>query len=174
MGICAIWGSRWRWCQTNRLKHQKPEERAFYEAIRERHYVRAASRFILKLVRVESDLCELNRLWNEAWIEINQQNEYSLSNHLKIRKTIIPLSFSMSTVITCIVRHDGGSVGHEPSGWNYLRFANLLVVIIGNYRNDTGNYRGIIGNRRNIIGNHRESSGNYCFSVFLHSLIIVY
>jgi len=46
----------------NRLKHQKPEERAFYEAIRERHYVRAASRFILKLVRVESDLCELNRL----------------------------------------------------------------------------------------------------------------
>ena len=73
-------------CQTNQLKHQKPGERAFYEAIRERHSVRAASRFSLKVLRVDSDLCELNRLWNEAWIEINQQNEYSLSNHLKIRK----------------------------------------------------------------------------------------
>ena len=29
-----------RWCQTNRLKYQKPVERAFYEAIRERHSVR--------------------------------------------------------------------------------------------------------------------------------------
>ena len=47
------------WCQTNRLKYQKPVERAFYEAIRERHSERAASRFILKLVRVDSDLCEL-------------------------------------------------------------------------------------------------------------------
>jgi hypothetical protein len=46
-------------CQTNRLKHQKHEEREFYEAIRERHFVRAESRFSLKLVRVESDLCEL-------------------------------------------------------------------------------------------------------------------
>ncbi|MDA9990931.1 DNA methyltransferase [Paracoccaceae bacterium] len=46
-------------CQTNRLKHQKPEERAFYEAIRERHSVRAASRFSLKVLRVDSDLCEL-------------------------------------------------------------------------------------------------------------------
>jgi len=25
--IVRIW---WRWCQTNRLKHQKPGERAFY------------------------------------------------------------------------------------------------------------------------------------------------
>ena len=49
-------------CQTNRLKHQKPEERAFYEAIRERHSVRAASRFTLKVVRVDIDFCELNRL----------------------------------------------------------------------------------------------------------------
>ena len=32
------------WCQTNRLKHQKPGERVFYEAIRERHSVRAAWR----------------------------------------------------------------------------------------------------------------------------------
>ena len=48
-----------RCCQTNRLKHHKPGEREFYEAIRERHSVRAASRFSLKLVRVESDLCEL-------------------------------------------------------------------------------------------------------------------
>jgi len=48
-----------RWCQTNRLKHHKPWERAFYEAIRERHSVRAASRFSLKVLRVDSDLCEL-------------------------------------------------------------------------------------------------------------------
>jgi len=46
-------------CQTNRLKHQKHEEREFYEAIRERHSVRAASRFSLKVLRFERDLCEL-------------------------------------------------------------------------------------------------------------------
>ena len=46
-----------RWCQTNRLKHHKPWERAFYEAIRDRHSVRAASRFSLKVLRFESDLC---------------------------------------------------------------------------------------------------------------------
>ena len=49
-------------CQTNWLKHHKPGERVFYEAIRERHSVRAASRFSLKVLRFESDLCELNRL----------------------------------------------------------------------------------------------------------------
>ena len=48
-----------RCCQTNRLKHQKPGEHTFYEATNECHSVRAASRFSLKLVRVESDLCEL-------------------------------------------------------------------------------------------------------------------
>ena len=48
-----------RWCQTNRLKYQKPEELVFYAAIRERHSVRAASRFSLKVLRVDSDLCEL-------------------------------------------------------------------------------------------------------------------
>ena len=31
----------------------------FYEISKERHSVRAASRFILKLMRVDSDLCEL-------------------------------------------------------------------------------------------------------------------
>ena len=67
-GMRRMW---WRWCQTNERKHQKPREREFYEAIRERHSVRAASRFSLKILRVESDLCELNRLWNEAWIEAN-------------------------------------------------------------------------------------------------------
>ena len=34
-------------CQTNRLKHQKPEERGFYDAIRERHSVKTASWFPL-------------------------------------------------------------------------------------------------------------------------------
>ena len=57
--------------QTNRLKHQKPGERALYEAIRERHSVRAASRFSLKVLRFEGDLCDLNGLWNDAWIEAN-------------------------------------------------------------------------------------------------------
>ena len=47
------------YCQTNRFKHQKPGERGFYEAIRERHSVRAASRLSLKVLRVDSDLCEL-------------------------------------------------------------------------------------------------------------------
>ena len=60
-----------RCCQTKQPKHQKPEERGFYEAIRERHSVRAVSRLSLKVLRFESDLCELNRLWNEAWIEAN-------------------------------------------------------------------------------------------------------
>ena len=49
----------WRCCQTNWLKHQKPRERELYEAIRERHSVKAASRFSLKVLRFESDLCEL-------------------------------------------------------------------------------------------------------------------
>ena len=60
-----------RCCQTNRLKHQKPGERVFYEALRERHSDRAASRLSLNVLRFESALCELNRLWNEAWIEAN-------------------------------------------------------------------------------------------------------
>ena len=50
------------WCQTNQLKHQKPWERGFYEAIRERHSVRAESRLSLNEERFESNLCELNRL----------------------------------------------------------------------------------------------------------------
>ena len=49
-----------RYCQTNRLKHQKPGEREFYEAIRKRHSVRAASLFSLKVLRVDSDRCELD------------------------------------------------------------------------------------------------------------------
>ena len=34
----------------------------FYEATKERHSVRAASRLSLNVLRFESDLCELNRL----------------------------------------------------------------------------------------------------------------
>ena len=34
----------------------------FYEITKERHSVRAASRLSLKVLRFESDLCELNRL----------------------------------------------------------------------------------------------------------------
>jgi hypothetical protein len=57
--MIQILSHSYRCCQTNRLKHQKPWERGFYEAIRERHSVRAASRFSLKVLRFESDLCEL-------------------------------------------------------------------------------------------------------------------
>ena len=34
----------------------------FYKVTKDRHSVRAASRFSLKVLRFESDLCELNRL----------------------------------------------------------------------------------------------------------------
>ena len=37
-------------------------EAIFYEITKERHSVRAASRFSLIVLRFESDLCELNRL----------------------------------------------------------------------------------------------------------------
>ena len=49
-------------CQTNEPKHQDSFDAYFYEVTKERHSVRAASRFSLKVLRVESDLCELNRL----------------------------------------------------------------------------------------------------------------
>ena len=43
-----------RCSETNQLKHQEPGERSFYEAIRERNSVRAASRLSLKVLRFES------------------------------------------------------------------------------------------------------------------------
>ena len=51
-----------RCCQTNEPKHQYLVDGYFYEITKERHSVRAASRFSLNLLRFESDLCELNRL----------------------------------------------------------------------------------------------------------------
>ena len=51
-----------RCCQTNAPKHQYPFDEFFYEVTKERHSVRAASRFSLNVLRFESDLCELNRL----------------------------------------------------------------------------------------------------------------
>ena len=42
-----------------------------YEITKERHSVRAASRLSLNVRHFGSDLCELNRLWNETWIEAN-------------------------------------------------------------------------------------------------------
>ena len=65
-------GDVWRrCCQTNEPKHQYLVDGYFYEITKERHSVRAASRFSLNVLRFESDLCELNRLWNEAWMEAN-------------------------------------------------------------------------------------------------------
>ena len=49
-------------CQTNEPKHQYLVDGYFYEIPKERHSVRAASRFSLNVLRFESDLCELNRL----------------------------------------------------------------------------------------------------------------
>ena len=43
----------------------------FYGVTKERHSVRAASRLSLNVQRFESDLCKLNRLWKEAWMEAN-------------------------------------------------------------------------------------------------------
>ena len=51
-----------RCSETNHLKHQVPGERSLYDEKRERHSVRAASRLSLKVLRFESNLCELNRL----------------------------------------------------------------------------------------------------------------
>jgi len=49
-------------CQTNDRAHQYLVDGNFYEVTKERHSVRAASRFSLNVERFESDLCELNRL----------------------------------------------------------------------------------------------------------------
>ena len=51
-----------RCCQTNERAHQYLVDGNFYEITKERHSVRVASRFSLKILRFESDLCELNRL----------------------------------------------------------------------------------------------------------------
>ena len=51
-----------RCCQTNEPKHQYSFDGYVYEVTKERHSVRAASRFSLNVLRFESDLCELNRL----------------------------------------------------------------------------------------------------------------
>ena len=50
------------YCQTNERAHQYVVDGNFYEITKERHSVRAASRFSLNVLRFESDLCELNRL----------------------------------------------------------------------------------------------------------------
>ena len=60
-----------RCCQANEPKHQDSFGEFFYEVTKERHSLRAASLLSLNVLRFESDLCELNRLWNEAWIEAN-------------------------------------------------------------------------------------------------------
>ena len=49
-------------CQTNETNHQYSFDGFSYEVTKERHSVRAASRFSLNVLRFESDLCELNRL----------------------------------------------------------------------------------------------------------------
>ena len=58
-------------CQTNEHEHRYLVDGNFYEITKDRHSVRAASRLSLKVLRFVSDLWELNRLWNEAWIETN-------------------------------------------------------------------------------------------------------
>ena len=48
--------------QTNEPKHHYSFDEYVYEVTKERHSVRAASRFSLNVLLFESDLCELNRL----------------------------------------------------------------------------------------------------------------
>ena len=57
IAIESLW-----YCQTNEPKHQYLVVGYFYEITKERHSVRAASRFSLNVLRFESDLCELNKL----------------------------------------------------------------------------------------------------------------
>ncbi len=52
----------WRCCQTNEPKHQYSFDVYIYKVTKECHSVRAASWLSLKVLRFESDLCELNRL----------------------------------------------------------------------------------------------------------------
>ena len=49
-------------CQTNEPEHHYSFGYNFYKVTKERHSVRAALRLSLNVLRVESDLCELNRL----------------------------------------------------------------------------------------------------------------
>ena len=46
-------------CQTNEPKHEYSFDVYIYKVTKERNSVRAASRFSLKVLRFESDLCEL-------------------------------------------------------------------------------------------------------------------
>ena len=64
-------------CQTTRLKHQQSKSVKFYEITNERHSVRAVSRLSLKVLRCDSDFCDLKRSWNEAcsWI-FNGKNQF--------------------------------------------------------------------------------------------------
>ena len=49
-------------CQTNEPKHQYSFDGYVYQVTKERYSVRAASRLSLNVLRLASDLCELNRL----------------------------------------------------------------------------------------------------------------
>ena len=51
---------KWRCCQTNDPKDQYSIYAIFYAITKERHWVRAASRLSLNVLRFESNLCELN------------------------------------------------------------------------------------------------------------------
>ena len=52
----------WRCCQTIQPKHQYSFDEYVYEVTKQRHSVKAVSRLSLNVLRLESDLCELNRL----------------------------------------------------------------------------------------------------------------
>ena len=61
-----------------------------YEITKERHSVRAASRLSLNVRHFGSDLCELNRLCNGAWIEANLCRLC-----MRLIRKIVPLMFLM-------------------------------------------------------------------------------
>jgi hypothetical protein len=77
----------------------------FYEITKERHSVRAASRLSLNVQRSKSDLCELNRLWNGAWIEANFCRLCMHLNQCIVRSYgLLNLYTRRSTTLNCFLK----------------------------------------------------------------------
>ena len=73
--------------------------------------MRAASQFSLNVLRFESDLCELNKLGNEAWIEAHTcrlcmrlNRSIALSRRRKGKCEFSTLLFALR-LVTCLAVH---------------------------------------------------------------------
>ena len=70
-----------------------------------RQSARAASRLNLNVLRFASDLCELNRLWNEAWIEANFCRLCMRLNQCIVRSYgLLNLCTRRSTTLNCFFK----------------------------------------------------------------------